>query len=161
MLGAPDKGVVHATVGAIFRLWVQWPATEAGFHEREFGENACNGSIRGENVVNQLEVRQATGHRPTCPMCVALWDEALAQQLTRVADAPGFGRQPFWVPVPGRVYRNIRTGNLYAVTQITRCSETLELRVSYRPVEVEGWSGVPWSRPLHLFMRKFYELEAP
>jgi hypothetical protein len=102
-------------------------------------------------------VKRATGLKPTCPACLALWDEALAQQLTRVSDAPEFGRVVRWTPTVGRQYRNVKTQNLYEVTELTRCSEDLELRVTYKPVDVEGWDGTSWSRPLSLFVEKFTE----
>ncbi len=161
MLGASDESVRHATLGAIFRLWVQWPPHDPGFHDVGFGGNACNGGTKGENVVNQLEVKRRTGVVPTCPMCLALWNEALAQQVLRVPDAPEFGVVR-WTPTPGRQYRNVKTQNLYEVTELTRCSETLELRVSYKPAEADtpawwGWDGTPWSRPIALFVEKFTE----
>jgi len=64
--------------------------------------------------------------------------------------------------VPGRLFRNLKTGGIYRVLHLERCSETLETRVAYEPVGgpwPASWEprsdALPWSRPLVLFLVKF------
>lgn len=55
---------------------------------------------------------------------------------------------------PGRVYRNIKTGNEYYVSAIAKHSETEELMVVY----CLHSDAQIWVRPLELFKQKFTEI---
>lgn len=162
-----NRGPRHATAGALFRLWVGWRDDQPGWWDHWMGGNACDGDTRGENVVNQLELRRGTGLMPTCPACLALWAEALAQADARDPDDGFLGDAAAFMPQVGRLYRNLKTSDLYRVKLITRDSETKGLRVVYElaggpwPASWEPRSDViPWDRPLDVFVEKFREAPA-
>lgn len=54
----------------------------------------------------------------------------------------------------GKKFQNLKTKDMYYVTNITIDTETLELRVIYS----DGVSINEWDRPLNLFIKKFKEI---
>lgn len=53
-----------------------------------------------------------------------------------------------------KVYRHIKTGNLYVVSGLGEHTETNEKLVVYYRVDV-GFAALPWVRPQSLFLEKF------
>jgi len=61
-----------------------------------------------------------------------------------------YGIDPRDVPQPGEKYDHYKGGK-YEIIMNTLCSETLEPRVIYKSLI---YPGVPWNRPLTVFLSK-------